>query len=380
VKPELVDILACPACLGSPLRLKVSRQQNEEVISGTLSCPSCGKEYPIEEKIPRMIPQSGEAAIRKMAGHEVGGIAADTEEVTRKHLEVRQANIDYHDTAADTYDEDEAESVHQNKFNQERIEGIIRDLSQKCGGQRFLDIGCGTGNVLKFGKKYFQHAVGIDASVNMLKLANERGMEVIQADALFLPFASNTFNVVSVFSVLHHIYDYSLALTQIGRVLGKDGFLYSDWDPNMQPPIYIDKEKLSGKVYYLLSFLYGPVSRLKNRLVYRHLVKQQSRHTNLREAMPEIKETYRLAEYHEQKPPDERGIDFEEVMRCLAADGFIDIQPTFHWQGKSFRQLGLTARVRLSLLSRTLGLPKERFMENIQIIARKGRLYEAKVS
>jgi ubiquinone/menaquinone biosynthesis C-methylase UbiE/uncharacterized protein YbaR (Trm112 family) len=372
MKPEMVGIiLACPVCLGSPLRLKVSRQQDGEVIDGTLSCLSCSREYPIEEKIPRMIPEGNEIAMEGRALQEAEKTTEGKKEAIEKHLEVRQANIDYHDTAADTYEQDIAESVHQNKFNQERIERIICDLSQRSSAQWLLDIGCGTGNVLKFGKEYFQHAVGIDASVNMLKLANERGMEVVQADVLFLPFASNTFTVVSAFSVLHHIYDYSLALTQIGRVLEKDGFLYSDWDPNMQAPIYMDKEKLSGKIYYLLSFLYRPVSLLKNRLVYRHLVKQQSRYTNLREAMPEIRETYRLAEYHEQKPFDERGIDFEAMRENLIANGFMDICPTFHEGGKLFSQLSLTRRIRLSLLSRSSGLPKERFMENIMVIAQK---------
>jgi len=77
MKPELVSILACPVCLASPLRLKVSRQQDEEVIDGTLSCPSCGKEYPIEEKIPRMVPEENEIVID---GRERQGVEKATEE------------------------------------------------------------------------------------------------------------------------------------------------------------------------------------------------------------------------------------------------------------------------------------------------------------
>jgi len=373
MRPQLVDILACPVCLGSPLQLRISSQQDGEVIDGMLSCPSCGREYTIKDKIPRIIPEESDIAMQERAWQEAEKVAGAERQIIEKHFEVRQANIDYHDIAADSYEQDVAESVHQNKFNQERIEGIIRDLSPKSSGQWFLDIGCGTGNVLKFGKEYFQHAVGIDASVNMLKLANERGMEVIQADALFLPFASNTFSVVSVFSVLHHIYDYFPVLTQIGRVLENGGFLYSDWDPNKRPPIHISKEKLSGKIYYLLSFLYRTVNLLKNGLVYRHLVKQRSRYTDLREAMPEIKETYRLAEYHEQKPSDERGIDFEAIKRQLILNEFIDIKPSFHCGGKSFSQLRLAEKLRIYCSSGLSGFPRETFMSNIQIMARKAK-------
>lgn len=296
---------------------------------------------------------------------------------TRKHLEVRQANITYHDIAAHTYEQDVEESGHQNKFNQERIEGIIRDLSQNCVGQRFLDIGCGTGNVLKFGKKYFQHAVGIDVSLNMLKLANARGMEVIQADALFLPFVANVFGVVSVFSVLHHVYDYPRIIRETARVLKKGGFLYSDWEPNKRPLTLIEKNRLSWKMYLLLSFSYRCLSFLAVRVrnPVKKSVKKQNNYVNLRETMPEIREIYRLAEWHNLKPAMERGIDFEAMRENLIANGFTDICPTFHEAGKLFSQLSLTHKIGLSFLSTSSDLPGERFMENIQIIARKDRLY-----
>ena len=129
MKDYLVKVLSCPVCLDSPLQLKISGQKNREVIDGILLCLSCGRKYPIEEKIPRMIPEDNENIIKKKAWQESTKATKGKEEM-KKHFEVRQANIAYHDVAANTYEMDVIQSVHQNRFNQERIEGIIRDLSK----------------------------------------------------------------------------------------------------------------------------------------------------------------------------------------------------------------------------------------------------------
>ena len=55
MKRELMDILACPVCKGS-LELEVTKEENDEVIEGTLRCASCGQTYPIEDTIPNLLP------------------------------------------------------------------------------------------------------------------------------------------------------------------------------------------------------------------------------------------------------------------------------------------------------------------------------------
>ena len=46
IDPELIDILACPAC-----QQKVGLEEN------TIICSSCGRAYPIREGIPVMLPE-----------------------------------------------------------------------------------------------------------------------------------------------------------------------------------------------------------------------------------------------------------------------------------------------------------------------------------
>lgn len=56
LKRTMMDILACPMCKHHPLELKVVKEDEREVISGTLLCKKCGLSYPIEDGIPNMLP------------------------------------------------------------------------------------------------------------------------------------------------------------------------------------------------------------------------------------------------------------------------------------------------------------------------------------
>ncbi|GBD11668.1 hypothetical protein HRbin23_01339 [bacterium HR23] len=55
MRRDLMDILACPVCKG-PLSLAVEREQDDEVLQGSLSCARCQETYPIEDGIPNLLP------------------------------------------------------------------------------------------------------------------------------------------------------------------------------------------------------------------------------------------------------------------------------------------------------------------------------------
>lgn len=55
MKPELMDILACPVCKG-PLKLDVVEQKDCEVVTGSLFCNKCNHNYPIKDSIPNLLP------------------------------------------------------------------------------------------------------------------------------------------------------------------------------------------------------------------------------------------------------------------------------------------------------------------------------------
>ena len=57
MRRQLMDILVCPECR-SELSLSVTEERDDEVVSGSLKCQSCGETYPIEDTIPNMLPPS----------------------------------------------------------------------------------------------------------------------------------------------------------------------------------------------------------------------------------------------------------------------------------------------------------------------------------
>ncbi len=55
MRKDLVDILPCPICK-SPLELSIDEEVEQEVIRGHLSCKQCSEDYPIEDRIPNLLP------------------------------------------------------------------------------------------------------------------------------------------------------------------------------------------------------------------------------------------------------------------------------------------------------------------------------------
>ena len=59
MKPQLMDILACPVCKG-PLKLDIVDEKDGEVITGSLNCAECNYNYPITDGIPNLLPPEHE--------------------------------------------------------------------------------------------------------------------------------------------------------------------------------------------------------------------------------------------------------------------------------------------------------------------------------
>jgi uncharacterized protein YbaR (Trm112 family) len=56
MKRKLMDILACPVCKQHPLELTVTKEDEKEVLEGSIRCSKCKIDYSIEDGIPNMLP------------------------------------------------------------------------------------------------------------------------------------------------------------------------------------------------------------------------------------------------------------------------------------------------------------------------------------
>jgi uncharacterized protein YbaR (Trm112 family) len=55
MRKDLMEILACPMCKGE-LTLTIDKEENDEVVEGSLFCVKCNERYPIEDSIPNLLP------------------------------------------------------------------------------------------------------------------------------------------------------------------------------------------------------------------------------------------------------------------------------------------------------------------------------------
>lgn len=98
--------------------------------------------------------------------------------------------------------------------------GLARPRAQ---GRDVLEVGCGTGLILKEIAPVAHRAVGVDISHGMLEQAAARGLDVVEGSATALPFADASFDFVYSFKVLAHIEAIELALSEVCRVLRPGG-------------------------------------------------------------------------------------------------------------------------------------------------------------
>ena len=90
--------------------------------------------------------------------------------------------------------------------------------------RRVLDVGCGTGELLRMVGERFPETTrtGLDLSAEMLSVARHKlgeGVELVQGDAERLPFADRAFDVVLCCDSFHHYPNPRAVLAQFARVL-----------------------------------------------------------------------------------------------------------------------------------------------------------------
>ena len=103
-----------------------------------------------------------------------------------------------------------------------------------------LDLGTGTGRMLELLAPLYARAVGVDTSSAMLAVARANldragvnSAHVRLADIQNLPFARNTFDVVTIHQVLHYLGEPERAINEAARVLRPGGrLLIVDFAPH----------------------------------------------------------------------------------------------------------------------------------------------------
>lgn len=220
------------------------------------------------------------------------------------------ANIKLHSATAKSYDHTQP---HFREENVSRVASVLRQLSKEHPRGKVLDVGCGTGFILKIGGRYFNFIVGVDITKAMIEqIRGPSKPDVLLADAFSLSFRDNSFDVCTSYSFLHHLADYQSVLKEIHRCLKPGGTYYNDQDPN----------------YYAFTEL----RKLKREEVASPLLRGEMRSVNKSDLEGRGKgvseKVAAMAEFH-RKLRD--GIREEDMRQALEKAGFSQIQFRYHW-------------------------------------------------
>ena len=236
MKELLVDLLICPSCLPveEKLRCTFNEKDGEDILSGSLSCPQCNNNYPIQDGIAIILPVSYEVDPRVPSKYENSLLLSS-------YLWAHYADILKDMDATAAYEEWAA---------------LLRDDSGIS-----LDAGCSVGRFTFEMSRKSDFAVGIDNSRAFIKTARqlmingqmefsipEEGLlreqriiklpetfdsakvEFVVGDAQRLPFRMNSFSSVSSLNLVDKIPSPLAHLKEMNRVADESNtqFLISD--------------------------------------------------------------------------------------------------------------------------------------------------------
>ena len=140
-------------------------------------------------------------------------------------------------------------------------------LNINAAGKRVLDVGCGPGNLLvALSADTPELLVGVDVDETFLVFGRsqvENSIDqpatvpiLLRASLPTLPFADETFDLVTCFLVMPHVPDDSVALTELARVLKPGGTLAISGHGFGFPLRYLKRFRLKPLQMYLASLIY----------------------------------------------------------------------------------------------------------------------------
>ncbi len=120
-----------------------------------------------------------------------------------------------------------------NKASKEQIGRLYqryRFAMSFCENKDILEVACGAGIGLSYLARKANKVVGSDIDEDILKFANEtykdrEDVTVIQADAQYLPFDDNSFDVVLLYEAIYYIPEAEKSVSEAKRVLRENGVL-----------------------------------------------------------------------------------------------------------------------------------------------------------
>ncbi|MDG6223384.1 MAG: class I SAM-dependent methyltransferase [Candidatus Bathyarchaeota archaeon] len=189
---------------------------------------------------------------------------------------IRKANLTLHKYEAKYY-----ELIHPEIYNQHEQNRLLSTLKKanelilyppNRRVKMALDFGAGTGNVTGKLLNMGFHVTAVDLSVEMCTILKKKYSDYVKLKKLVvvnsavedLIFEKESFDLITCYSVLHHLPDYVVAVRNLSGFLRKGGVMYLDHEIS---PFYWEPEP--HMVANLLKFVYLYLNPVFNSLYFR---------------------------------------------------------------------------------------------------------------
>lgn len=173
------------------------------------------------------------------------GSETDLHDVGSK--QIHEANIEVHRFEAEYYELFHPEVF--GKQEQKRINSMLgtADSLVRDNGKKALDVGAGTGNLADKLLRMGYNVTAVDISPEMCQILRKKHKQLLETKKLIVinssvedaQFMRGEFDIVTGYSVLHHLPDYANSIEILSYWLKKNGIMYFDHEPS---PFYWKKE------------------------------------------------------------------------------------------------------------------------------------------
>jgi ubiquinone/menaquinone biosynthesis C-methylase UbiE len=233
--------------------------------------------------------------------------------------QIHQANIKVHRQEAKYYDMLHPEVS--SRKEQKRIIAKLKSVDKLVSDNKknALDVGAGTGNLTGKLLKMGYHVTATDISPEMCEILKKKyrnympyKLVVINSPIEDLSFANGKFDLITFYSVLHHLPDYVGALHSVSGFLKRGGVIYIDHEAS---PFYWKNEK--SMLTEIVKALYLHSNPIINSLYFQLIGLK----------FPNI--DYTLSDYWHKK---EHALNHQAIRQVFKEEGFEFFKRTDYYQ------------------------------------------------